>query len=379
MEGRRLGSGCMLVFGFLTLAVLIALAFASCGDVDESTVISAFTKVDDTLEDGDLHGQGLFTVNVFYIVPADKQHQDDAEPVMREALTLAKAFYADEMARHGYGPRTFDIERDQHGEIIIGRHTLKRPAADYYADLQLLGNEIRYWEDAMPEHVQYAPNHHRYWNGMPTVFFIDLPGYHGRCGSGGGGDAWLYCWNWRTLAHELGHVLGLQHDFRSDAYMMSYGWERGQMSAGAAKWVNHHNALAFPGVVRHQIYKRNLLVADPMKAQLAYSYSYRGEGRSYVKEDTLLFDFAVFHNGSRSHGNLLGFTENVVLTGVEDISLSHDGTRHLQAAVYEVTLDGVAYPPDAEEVNIMLIGKFGDQAYGRALLPEMEANNNAPK
>ena len=30
-------------------------------------------------------------------------------------------------------------------------------------------------------------------------------------------------WDWRTAAHELGHAFGLQHDFRDDSYIMSYG------------------------------------------------------------------------------------------------------------------------------------------------------------
>ena len=38
-----------------------------------------------------------------------------------------------------------------------------------------------------------------------------------------------------TVAHELGHAFGLDHDFRNDAYMMSYGDDRDQLSHCAAE------------------------------------------------------------------------------------------------------------------------------------------------
>ena len=43
-----------------------------------------------------------------------------------------------------------------------------------------------------------------------------------------------------TAAHELGHAFGLDHDFRNDAYMMSYGDNRDQLSYCAAEWLNAH-------------------------------------------------------------------------------------------------------------------------------------------
>ena len=43
-----------------------------------------------------------------------------------------------------------------------------------------------------------------------------------------------------NAAHELGHAFGLEHDFRSDAYMMSYGSAPDRLSYCAAEWLDVH-------------------------------------------------------------------------------------------------------------------------------------------
>ena len=41
-----------------------------------------------------------------------------------------------------------------------------------------------------------------------------------------------------NAAHELGHAFLLYHDFRNDAYIMSYGKDRTELSACAAVWLD---------------------------------------------------------------------------------------------------------------------------------------------
>ena len=44
----------------------------------------------------------------------------------------------------------------------------------------------------------------------------------------------------KIAVHELGHAFGLFHDFRDDAYVMSYGQFRNKFSVSAAHWLSVH-------------------------------------------------------------------------------------------------------------------------------------------
>ena len=126
-------------------------------------------------------------------------------------------FFADEMERHGFGRKTFQIETDASGNTVV--HVV------HYGELVSPGKGFLVYMD----------------EGNQT---------HGICGTGGangveGGVATISCWDLLTIAHELGHAFGLQHDFRpgSDNYIMSYGHRiKPQLSQSAAEWLDVHRA-----------------------------------------------------------------------------------------------------------------------------------------
>lgn len=70
-------------------------------------------------------------LRVVYFTPADR----DPVPRYRERLTAVlediRAFYRDELARQGFGPRTFELERDADGKVVIHVVKGKEPEAGY--------------------------------------------------------------------------------------------------------------------------------------------------------------------------------------------------------------------------------------------------------
>lgn len=213
---------------YLGLTVLcIAVMVGGCSELNEMGVVEQVVKADtDTVlpvlpTPEPLDYQNLVLANVFYIVGADDQHTEKTERRIRASLRNARMFYANEMERHGYGRRTFEIERGDDGAFFIHRLTLQHPKEFYYTNGVLLHDEIRAWEGSLPQHQELVGAHHQeYWGRIPTLLFIDSPErdwqllsphLKGACGHAGS-DAWhwdMQCydlqqvgWDWPVVAHE---------------------------------------------------------------------------------------------------------------------------------------------------------------------------------
>jgi hypothetical protein len=63
-------------------------------------------------------------VRVIYIVPKDAEPWGDAKRRATECLEDIQRFFADEMERVGYGRKTFEIARDERGELIFHQISL---------------------------------------------------------------------------------------------------------------------------------------------------------------------------------------------------------------------------------------------------------------
>ena len=181
------------------------------------------------------------TVRMIYFLPSDRSPQQNIDTKLDTLIRDVQQFYADEMERHGFKGKTFTFETDATGKAMV-HHVDGQFTDSYYRQ-----NTFRkVWEEIREQF--YTPR---------NIYLIAIDignervgrGYNEVCGVGdsheaSGGHVLIPasgdCFNFKTAAHELGHTFGLQHDFRSDTYIMSFGRDPNKLSECAAEWLDVH-------------------------------------------------------------------------------------------------------------------------------------------
>ena len=181
------------------------------------------------------------TVRMIYFLPSDRSPQQNVDTKLDTLIRDVQQFYADEMERHGFKGKTFTFETGATGKAVV-HHVDGRFTDSYYRQ-----NTFRkVWEEIREQF--YTPQ---------NIYFIAIDignervgrGYNEVCGVGdshGASDGHVLipasgdCFNLKTAAHELGRAFGLQHDFRNDTYIMSFGRNPNKLSECAAEWLEAH-------------------------------------------------------------------------------------------------------------------------------------------
>ena len=167
------------------------------------------------------------TVRLVYLLPNDRTHRAELVQQMKDEILRVQTFYAEQMEAHGYGKVTFRIETDDQGEPIVHHMDGRYPDASY--------------------NVTFPPTEVAdVFNIVKNVYVIVIDGTHQKAF---GGD-WskisgfvvmgAYSYSFAVMAHEIGHAFGLSHDFRDDAYIMSYGPGQTRLSACSAEFLSVH-------------------------------------------------------------------------------------------------------------------------------------------
>ena len=185
-------------------------------------------------------------VRLIYFRPRDRQPLPDVNTQLDRLTKDIQQFYADQMENHGFGRKTFQFETDAHGNAVVYHVIGKLEDTAYHEEAGIIWNEIH-------EHLDSSK--YIYLTALDVSSeLIGRGGGDTACGVGGGssysdgyeGIALLPasggCFDFGTAAHELGHAFGLMHDFRSDAYIMSYGSAPDRLSQCAAEWLDVHSA-----------------------------------------------------------------------------------------------------------------------------------------
>ena len=172
--------------------------------------------------------------------------------------------------------RPFTFETDENGRAIV--HHVDGQFTDSYYHQGTFGKvskEIAEKFD-MPQHIYMVAidvsnerigtrscgEANRFWDRGGREFIIPASGD---------------CFNVLTTAHELGHAFGLDHDFRNDAYIMSYGTpgargrNRNRISQCAAEWLDAHRFFNSHQTAFNESAQINKRTVIQMLPPLAYS------------------------------------------------------------------------------------------------------------
>ena len=171
------------------------------------------------------------TVRLIYFLPNDRPYRAEVVQRMKDEIRQIQTFYAQQMQAHGHGNKTFSFETDAQGTPKVHRVDGQYPASNY--------------ENGPTGEIQQV------FDVEANIYFIvfDIGSNafgHGRLGQAlqttknGGHASVTDEFSFKTAAHELGHTFGLYHDFRDEAYIMSYGPIPDQLSACAAEFLAVH-------------------------------------------------------------------------------------------------------------------------------------------
>ncbi len=173
------------------------------------------------------------TVRLAYLIPSDRQPQLDIDAKFDVRIKATQTFFADEMERHGYGRKTFRFETDADGDAII-HHVTSRNPDEYF----------QRWAGADPvslnDYFGDGTDSEKYVLLVAVDVSTQRLGPFEYCGIYGGiavVAAAGECFNFQTMAHELGHAFGLTHNFNKNEYLMSYGSGSVELSECAAHWL----------------------------------------------------------------------------------------------------------------------------------------------
>ncbi len=176
------------------------------------------------------------TVRMIYFLPNDRPFRQEVVDSMKVTIRQIQTFYAEQM--HGYGDKTFRFETDAQGNPLVHRLDGQHPDSYYLDDtVGTVFNEIEQVFN-LDANIYFTVID----NGTNSIGSIgqSARGAGSRMGKNGGIALFPGEFIWHVVAHELGHAFGLQHDFRDNAYIMSYGAGRNRLSMCHAEFLAVH-------------------------------------------------------------------------------------------------------------------------------------------
>ena len=211
------------------------LKLASGGDDGNVRIRNIETHLQAAKQDGQ-----RAMVRFIYLVPKDRVPRRDMAAKIDIMIRGNQRFFAEQMESYGHGGKTFTFETDATGKALVRQVFGQFDDEHYHEDVwRKVEQEIGLPDERHVDLVVLDSSQHidRRWCGVGGFVWS------------GGGRALVgsLCFLDSApdvpfrIAHELGHAFGLEHDFRSDNYLMSYGYEPPfRLSKCAAEWLDAH-------------------------------------------------------------------------------------------------------------------------------------------
>ena len=189
------------------------------------------------------------TVRLIYFLPNDRAPQKDINAEMDRLIKDVQQSYAEVMENHGFGRKTFRLETDSDGKVVVHHVNGRFPDAYYHT-----GTYDKVVREETSE--QFDPTKNIYL----VVLDVSNGAIDGYCGQGTsdgpeGGVVLIpapnsrlqrkrgwSCFNVAVAAHELGHAFEIAHDRLRNAKRSPSSYHSDWMvtSFCAAEWLDVH-------------------------------------------------------------------------------------------------------------------------------------------
>lgn len=187
-----------------------------------------------------------FEVKTVYLIPTDSV--DNSEELnLNDIMKSVQTTYRDEMNRHGFGNKTFDLETDKDGRVVV--HKVK-------------GDRNKFFYNTVDNFfLVQGELENKGYNNRQSIYAIVMAGMNSVFGSAAGlaasyaSGAWFNNDNYygyciviestqqdteRIISHELGHTFGFAHIVLDNSNDLIMGSAGDKLAFHEARWLSRN-------------------------------------------------------------------------------------------------------------------------------------------